>query len=72
LRSEKIYSVMTVAYMQNGALPNGTAVVPEAPKDKWLVQKFGGECVHVCRKAFLSSAGTSVGKFPENIVQVVK
>jgi hypothetical protein len=64
LRNEKIYSVMTVAYMQNGAMPNGTAVVPEASKDKWLVQKFGGECVQVCRKAFLRSARNERGQVP--------
>lgn len=41
--NETILSVMTVAYMQNGPVPNGTAVVPEAPAQKWVVQKFGGE-----------------------------
>jgi hypothetical protein len=33
--------------MQNGALPNGTAVVSEAPEKEWVVQKFGGESVIV-------------------------
>jgi hypothetical protein len=64
LRNEKIYSVMTVAYMQNGALPNGTVVVPEASKDKWVVQKFGGESFYMCRKAFLSSARNERGQVP--------
>jgi hypothetical protein len=41
--NETILSVMTVAYMQNAAMPNGTTVVPEAPTQKWVVQKFGGE-----------------------------
>jgi hypothetical protein len=43
--NDTIVSVMTVAYMQNGALPNGTEVVPEAPGQKWVVQKFGGESI---------------------------
>ena len=49
--NESILSVMTVAYMQNGVLPNGTAVVSEAPEKEWVVQKFGGESVIVCARA---------------------
>ena len=45
--NESILSVMTVAYMQNGALPNGTAVISEAPEQEWVVQKFGGESIFV-------------------------
>lgn len=52
LSNETTYSIMTVAYMQNGALPNGTAVVPESSKDKWVVQKFGGEYVSLHGKGF--------------------
>lgn len=34
--------------MHNGAIPNGTVVVPEISRQKWVVQKFGGESVPYC------------------------
>ena len=45
--NDKILSVMTLAYMQNGDLPNGTVVVSDSARPQWVVQKFGGECAHL-------------------------
>lgn len=63
--NETVLSVMTVAYMQNGALTNGIPMVPERPGQKWVVQKFGGESDPLrTTRTLLSTLRNKCGQIP--------